>query len=157
MTVARFHSNAAPALRNAGDCIERHQWRVQDLCRRILAHRAEEPSAELIRAALYHDEPERALGDIPGPAKERFPEIAAAFAKAEATVMAEMGIAPFQLSPDERATLHLADKADAWRTAVEAGQGETEEWRAFRRNLFRLSWEAGHGAWWEAWAKEVER
>jgi len=44
-----------------------------------------------LRAAMHHDEAERVLGDMPGPAKEAFPALAAAYAKAELSVLTEMG------------------------------------------------------------------
>lgn len=161
MTVLRWHADPSPALRNSGDTIDAHQKRVAALCLELAA-RVGLPlmGSDLLLAALHHDEAERILGDIPAPAKARFPELAAAYAQAEAQVMAEL--APpgwrWKLSDEEAAILRLADRADAWRWAVTHGQGATEEWQQAKRECMAAAWAAGPdcAAWWESFVREVE-
>jgi len=88
MTVLRWHSNADPRLRLSGDTIDLHQRRVCDMCHSAAAWlRLSLIGSDLLRAALHHDEAERVLGDMPGPAKGAFPALAAAYAKAELSVL----------------------------------------------------------------------
>lgn len=52
----------------------------------ILLTIVESPSAELMRAALYHDASEGLLGDTPAPMKWRYPNIEQALKQAEALI-----------------------------------------------------------------------
>jgi hypothetical protein len=156
MTVLRWHNNPAPVLRTSGDCIEAHQYRVAMLCYAICARYGDTPSPELIRAALHHDEPERIMGDWPGPLTDQFPWLAPVKHRLHLECMTIMGIAPFRLTDHEAAVLDLADKADAWRWAVQHGAGGTQEWRAEKQKLFRMAWAAGLGDWWESFARGVD-
>ena len=114
MTVARWHSNPDFRLRRSGDTIDSHQRRVCTMCVDLAARlRLPLDGSDLPRAALQHDEAERVLGDMPGPAKARFPQLAAVYARAESEVLREMGIKPFRLTDDEWAILKLCDKLDA--------------------------------------------
>lgn len=121
--VNRWHAHANPRLRKSGDTINAHQVRVCDLCLSLAAsiglplH-----GSDLPRAALHHDEAEKVLGDMPGPAKDRFPDLAFAYAQAERAVMAEMGIAPFSLTVPEARVLSICDRLDAvqWAMKCEA-------------------------------------
>jgi hypothetical protein len=96
--------------------------RVCDLCLSLAAcigwplH-----GSDLPRAALHHDEAERVVGDIPGPAKVRFPELAFAYAKAERVIMAERGIAQFDLTIEESRILSICDALDAVQWAMKCG------------------------------------
>ena len=118
-TVNRWHAHADPRLRNSGDTIDGHQARVCDLCLSLAAcigwplH-----GSDLPRAALHHDEAERVVGDIPGPAKVRFPELAFAYAQAERVIMADRGIAPFDLTIEESRILSICDALDAVQWAM---------------------------------------
>ena len=112
-TVNRWHCHPDPGLRNSGDTIERHQHAVWSLCFDF-SHLLKLPDArriELLFAARHHDEAERIVGDIPGPAKDRFPALAAAYAKAELDVLNDMGL-NWSLTRQEADILHLADKLD---------------------------------------------
>lgn len=157
MTVARWHANDSAALRRSGDCIEAHQWRVADLVRRICATAGWPLTVDLLLAALYHDEAERELGDMPAPAKRRFPELAEAYRRAEVQILDERGLL-FEMPLSWRAILSLADKADAWRWAVIHGQGDTDEWRDAKRECMRMAWAQGEhvAAWWLRFVSAVE-
>jgi len=112
-TVNRWHCYPDERLRNSGDTIDAHQFRVSVMCAKfaISLKFPDSRREELFFAARTHDEAEKVLGDMPGPAKERFPALAAAYAEAEKTVMAEMGFR-WSLTDQEAAILHLADKLD---------------------------------------------
>jgi 5'-deoxynucleotidase YfbR-like HD superfamily hydrolase len=112
--VNRWHCHPNERLRNSGDTINLHQARVADLCDTFAAALGMdvERAQELNFAALNHDEAEKVIGDMPGPAKDRFPVLAAEYAAAEKIVLAEMGL-HWDLTNFETAILHLADKLDA--------------------------------------------
>jgi 5'-deoxynucleotidase YfbR-like HD superfamily hydrolase len=129
MTVLRWHSNADPRLRLSGDTIDLHQRRVCDMCHSAAAWlRLSLIGSDLLRAAMHHDEAERVLGDMPGPAKEAFPALAAAYAKAELSVLTEMG-KTWNLTRTEHDILTLCDKLDAYEWAVRCDAADTDEWR----------------------------
>ena len=110
MTVNRWHSNPWPALRNSGDTIDAHQWRVWRLLMKIYP----EASIELQHYALTHDEAERTLGDMPSPAKDKFPELAAMYERAEAGERERMG---HNARPQGWGWIRLCDMADAYHWA----------------------------------------
>ena len=136
MTVTRFHSH--PRLRHTGDDIDKHQQRVATLCLSLSAAIGHQVyMGNLMRAALHHDEAEKVLGDMPAPAKARFPALASAYAKAELQVLTEMGLT-WSLTRQEDAMLRLCDRLDAWEWAT--AHGETgEEWDAMRGELVKLA------------------
>jgi 5'-deoxynucleotidase YfbR-like HD superfamily hydrolase len=131
--VNRWHSNPDPRLRKSGDTINAHQVRVANLCSDLCKAMGIVPSYDMMLAARNHDEAERVLGDIPGPAKQRFPALAAAYAKAELEVMTNMGL-QWSLSRQEADILDLCDKLDALIWAVRI-QGFTQEWCAAELHL----------------------
>lgn len=112
--VNRWHCHPDARLRNSGDTIERHQIQVESLCRKfsLVLKLDTGRRAELLHAARHHDEAERVLGDMPGPAKARFPALAAAYEEAEREVLADMGLS-WSLTTQEADILHLADKLEA--------------------------------------------
>ena len=121
MTVNRWHCHPDDRLRNSGDTIDSHQARVAVMCADLARHLGLSlAGSDLIRAAGRHDEAERVLGDMPGPAKARFQALAAAYAKAELQVLTEMGL-NWNLTRKEAAILDLCDKLDAWRWARDRG------------------------------------
>jgi 5'-deoxynucleotidase YfbR-like HD superfamily hydrolase len=109
--INRWHCH--PALRNSGDTVSAHSARVASLCH-SLAARIGHPlhDSDLPYAALHHDAAEQVLGDMPAPAKARFPALAAAYAKAELQVLTEMG-KTWNLTRTENDILTLCDKLDA--------------------------------------------
>jgi hypothetical protein len=121
MTVLRWHAHADRRLRDSGDTIDGHQMRVVSLCVSLAASIGHPlHDSDLPLAAIKHDEAERVLGDMPGPAKDRFPALAAAYAKAELQVLTEMGY-NWTLTRKENDMLTLCDKLDAWIWARDHG------------------------------------
>jgi 5'-deoxynucleotidase YfbR-like HD superfamily hydrolase len=121
MTVLRWHANADRRLRDSGDTIDGHQMRVVSLCVSLAASIGHPlHDSDLPLAAIKHDEAERVLGDMPGPAKYRFPALAAAYAEVEKQVLTEMGY-DWTLTDKEQDMLTLCDKLDAWVWARDHG------------------------------------
>ena len=117
MTVLRWHAHADHRLRHSGDDTDGHQCRVACLCLSLAAYIGHTlHDSDLPVAALMHDEAERVLGDMPGPAKDWFPALAAAYAKAELQVLTAMGY-NWTLTRKEQDMLTLCDKLDAWQWA----------------------------------------
>jgi len=163
MTVNRWHSHPNAALRNSGDDIDAHQARVCDLCQSLAARIGLSlVGSDLPKAALHHDEAERVLGDMPGPAKERFPALAAAYAKAELQILTERGLT-WNLSRIEADILHICDRLDAIRWAADHGV-TGGEWDDAIAAVQRRAWRLGPDAvaWVDAhlscgrWAGAVE-
>lgn len=156
MTVNRWHSHPDARLRNSGDCIERHQWRVADLCRQICDALGQPVSRELLLAALYHDEAEREIGDLPRPARATFPALAAAYEQAAREIMQARGLV-FDLTEAEEHILHFADRFDAWRWATSIGAGDCHEWRDEIAELRRMAAALGPAAvaWWHTAMAEL--
>jgi 5'-deoxynucleotidase YfbR-like HD superfamily hydrolase len=138
MTVIRFHASPDPALQNSGDNIDVHQLRVRLWCGQICRSLGVEVSPDLDKAALNHDEAERILGDVPGPAKERFWYLRWAYAIAERAVLREMGLT-WNLTRQENDILQLADKADAWLIACRVGAADDPEWMEAFAKLERMA------------------
>lgn len=113
MTVNRWHCHPDPRLRNSGDTIDRHQQQVAHLCEDVCAIMGWTATEDLKRAAENHDEAERDIGDISGPAKRRWPALAAAYAKAELEVLTARGLT-WNLTRRESDILRLCDLLDAW-------------------------------------------
>ena len=143
MTVTRFHAH--PRLRHSGDCIAKHQQRVATMCLSLSAAIGHPVySGDLMRAAMHHDAAEAVLGDMPAPAKARFPALAAAYAKAELQVLTEMGLT-WSLTRQEDTMLRLCDKLDAWQWAT--SHGETGgEWDDMRGELVKPAMQIGPAA-----------
>ena len=121
MTVLRWHANADRRLRDSGDTIDGHQMRVVSLCVSLAASIGHPlHDSDLPLAAIKHDEAERVLGDMPGPAKYNYPALAAAYAEAEQQVLTEMGY-NWTLTRKENDMLTLCDKLDAWLWARDHG------------------------------------
>lgn len=130
----RWHSNANIDLRDSLDTIAAHQARVSDLCHSLAARMGHDLTrSDLLHAALHHDAAEAVLGDMPGPAKDRFPALAAAYAKAELSVLVEMGLT-WNLTRREQDMLDLCDKLDAYCWARRHG-ATGDEWDAARGKL----------------------
>jgi hypothetical protein len=112
-TVNRWHCHPDPRLRNSGDTIDRHQQQVAHLCEAVCAIMGWPVTDDLDKAARNHDEAERDIGDISGPAKRRWPALAAAYAKAELEVLTARGLT-WNLTRREADILRLCDLLDAW-------------------------------------------
>jgi 5'-deoxynucleotidase YfbR-like HD superfamily hydrolase len=121
MTVLRWHCHPSDALRLSGDNIDRHQKRVRYLVGSLCAAIGYDTNGtDILRAARYHDEAERVMGDLPAPAKARFPALAAAYAKAELEVLIEMGHT-WSLSRLEADILRLCDVLERYLYAAARG------------------------------------
>ena len=139
-TVNRWHSHPCPRLRGSGDTVAAHQRRVTELCRDLAAYIGHSlHDSDLLYAAANHDAAEAVLGDMPAPAKDRFPALAAAYAKAELQVLTEMGL-NWNLTRREADMLHICDKLDAYTWARKCGVTGGE----WDRALVRL-WKLAHG------------
>jgi 5'-deoxynucleotidase YfbR-like HD superfamily hydrolase len=136
MTVLRWHAHADRRLRDSGDTIDGHQMRVVSLCVSLAASIGHPlHDSDLTLAAIKHDEAERVLGDMPGPAKYRFPALAAAYAEVEKQVLTEMGY-DWTLTDKEQDMLTLCDKLDAWLWARNHGVTGGE----WDKALVQLNW-----------------
>ena len=133
----RWHSHPDARLRLSGDTVRGHSLRVRGMVARLSIDMGRHASPDLLFAAEHHDDAEAVLGDMPGPAKDRFPALAAAYAKAELQVLIEMGLT-WNLTRDEAAILDLADKLDAQLWAMRCGV-DGPEWEAARAKLRRMA------------------
>jgi hypothetical protein len=124
--VSRWHAKPSDKLRLSGDTITAHQIR----CAEYLIQLYPAAPARLVHIVRVHDEAERIVGDMPYPAKLRFPALRAAYEAAEAEVMAEMGH-PVPETPKERAWLKLVDRLDAqvWMLRHAPELARDDEWR----------------------------
>jgi 5'-deoxynucleotidase YfbR-like HD superfamily hydrolase len=121
MSPLRWHCHPDDRLRLSGDNIDRHQQAVADLVGSLCAAIGYDTTGtDILRAARYHDEAERVLGDLPAPAKARFPALAAAYAKAELAVLIEMGHT-WSLSRLEADILRLCDVLERYLYASARG------------------------------------
>jgi hypothetical protein len=145
--INRWHSNPVAALRNSGDTVNAHARRVQTLCHGLAAHLGHPLIySDLLRAALYHDAAEAVLGDMPSPAKERFPALAAAYEKAELAVLIEMGHT-WNLTRLESDMLCLCDKLDALLWARHCQAADSDEWRQAEARLWVMAHKLGARVW----------
>lgn len=141
--VTRWHANADDRLRLSGDTITAHEIRCV-LMLNQLHPTAPERLREIVR---YHDEAERLVGDMPYPAKMRFPALRVAYAAAEAIVMREMGH-PVPETLTERQWLKLVDRLDAqmWMTRHAPELAANDEWQDSARKIADLADALGVGA-----------
>ncbi len=99
-SVRRYHT----ALHLHPQDVASHSWGVLA----ILMHIESQPSANLMRAAVYHDVGEVITGDIPAPFKWDNPKLAKALAEAEAKAEEKLGVS-YTLTEEERVLLKIAD------------------------------------------------
>jgi hypothetical protein len=143
----RWHANADSRLRNSGDTVAKHSQRVQTLCHSLAAFLGHDlVRSNLLRAALYHDAAEAVLGDMPSPAKERFPALAAAYEKAELAVLIEMGHT-WNITRMESDILHLCDRLDAYLWARHCQAADSDEWRRAEAKLWGRAHKLGARVW----------
>jgi 5'-deoxynucleotidase YfbR-like HD superfamily hydrolase len=108
--VKRFHTRTM--LRE--HLVSSHSWGVATLV--LAVHPL--ASADLLKAALYHDVAEGTTGDIAAPTKWEHPELAAAARKVEQHVEKYLGIEP-SLTTDEEAVLKFCDMGDLILSCIE--------------------------------------
>lgn len=87
--------------------LAQHSWQIITLGWMLMPEKLF--TVDFIMHAQLHDAAELVLGDLPAPAKWRFPELAAAFRKAEATIELEMLNGLPKISDDQRAWLKALD------------------------------------------------
>jgi hypothetical protein len=108
--VNRWHSSPHSKLRNSGDTILRHQWRVAELLTSLWP---DAPRAAIDYAAS-HDDHEAVMGDIPSPEKQQWSAVLRRLYKArEAEVRAQMGLPHCPLQWGE--PVGFCDRLDAYR------------------------------------------
>lgn len=120
--VRRYHTRSVIGEQT----VAAHSWGVAML----LLELCENPSAELLRAALVHDLAEYDTGDVPSTAKWQSPELKAALSRLEGRIEVELEIA-VELSQEERFALKLADMLELCWHAYEQrklGNRYAEEW-----------------------------
>lgn len=112
--VRRWHTN--PDLAHTADRIDGHSARVA----RIILALHPEPSLDLIRAALTHDDGENAVGDVKAPAKDEFPVIADALDEMEHYERERLWAGDWcdVIGGDDRRWLKFADRLDAYMWAA---------------------------------------
>jgi 5'-deoxynucleotidase YfbR-like HD superfamily hydrolase len=125
--VQRYHTN--PHLAPIGQTNADHAHGVAS----IIAALNPQASAELLRAALWHDAGERWAGDLPQPFKAEFPDIARQHRWAEAQLARRAAPALPSLSPTEEDWLKLADSLEAIFFAAfhRPGLLQRPDWREF--------------------------
>lgn len=130
--VRRWHSNWE--LADTTDRIAEHGARVA----RILMAWHPEPSFDLIRAALIHDDGESVTGDMSAPAKRLNPVIAAELEAIEGRAVLNLwGRGAYsRLSESELEWLKFADRLDAYMWAWKHGADLSRNgWADDRRRL----------------------
>lgn len=109
--VRRWHTS--PDLAHTCDRIDGHSARVA----RIILALHPDPSVDLLRTALIHDDGESVAGDVKAPTKDAFPVIAHALAEMEVQAsVALWGSVAYDDDPQPhgREWLKFADRLDAY-------------------------------------------
>ena len=83
------------------------------------ANNGNTPSYSLIYEMAHHDLGEAVVGDMPGPAKDMYKDIARAMRNAEKEVRKDMGVPFHPLTDREARWLHFIDKFEAYIFAQE--------------------------------------
>lgn len=116
--VNRWHAHPLDELRNGGDTVEDHSHRVYRIALDIVAlDRSQVMSGDLIAACMWHDRPERIMGDWPYTLTRDY--FIARWAKRilEWQIKRKMGL-HWNLTRQEALILALADKLDAYEFAA---------------------------------------
>lgn len=100
----RYHNHPMIKSQNVAD----HTWGVV-MC--VLWLTNGDASAYLIKSAMYHDVPEKATGDMPGPVKNKHPELRAALEAVEDEYIGLMNIG-IALTSEENLILKIADSME---------------------------------------------
>jgi len=108
MRLPRWHCN--PHLAQTHDTLDGHSARVA----RIILALHPDPSLDLIRMALIHDDGESVVGDVPAPIK---PKLHPAFERMETDAREDIWGPDPLLDRDEVAWLKFSDKLDAYQWA----------------------------------------
>lgn len=132
--VNRWHSNPYAELRNSGDTINTHQWRVAE----ILLHFWPDAPGDVINYARTHDEQEKVMGDTPAPEKAQWLDaLKKAYAAREREIRAQMGLPDCLIGWG----LHVkfCDSLDAYRWVERHCPRALadDDWQAHREDLRR--------------------
>lgn len=132
----RWHTNAH--LSHTNDTLDGHSARVA----RIILALHPDPSFDLIRMALIHDDGESFVGDMPAPIK---PKLHPQFERMETDAREDIWGPDPLLDRDEQAWLKLADKLDAYQWARHHAPHliERGEWAAARDALLIMANDLG--------------
>ena len=107
--VRRWHTNVDPRLRNSGDTVGAHTWRVAMLVLRLAKDETTSNEALLyVLEALHHDVDEAFTGDLPYNFKRMFPTTNKRVEDAALGYRKDLGIPEFKKSP----IVALADRLD---------------------------------------------
>jgi hypothetical protein len=136
--VNRWHTHPHPGLRNAQDTTGAHAWRVAILATMISADNPEVNLPTVISdvmAALFHDAPERATGDLAYPFKKANPDVVQRLETYEHEWLSERGVPKFQFSP----MVKLCDRLDAYLFMLVHAPDlmHNPEWAKHRREMVR--------------------
>lgn len=115
--VNRWHAHKFQELRESGDSVRKHQFRVETICHDIAGSiPSYSYSAMLAKAARNHDMPELIMGDWPATLTRDY--FIARWAKCilEWQIKRKMGL-HWRLTGQEKLILALADKLDAYEWA----------------------------------------
>ena len=128
--VKRFHT-----VRNIREqTVAEHSWGVAIICLELW------PSggSALIKAALWHDVPEALTGDVPAPAKWKYPELSKVLDKVEAELEKQLGLKVF-LTEEQKLKLKIADTMELlWFSLEEIRLGNKNFKIIFERGLKHL-------------------
>lgn len=138
--VRRWHTS--PDLAHTGDRIDGHSGRVARII--LLLH--PDPSVDLLRAALIHDDGESVVGDMKAPTKDKFPVIADALEEMECIARSDLwGLDTIDLvSGANSRWLKFADRLDAYMWAahhaphVMGSDGWPEAWQWLKESASDL-------------------
>ena len=141
--VTRWHTH--PRLSLTHDPLDGHQGRVA----RIIMALHPAPSAQLLMAALTHDDGEHVTGDMPGHFKAGAPEGVEAIEEAEQQAREDLwGNVHINVTGENADWLTLADRIDAfmWCGFHAAEELDKPEWRRARQWIFDASAKLGCNA-----------
>lgn len=142
--VTRWHTH--PRLSLTHDPLDGHQGRVA----RIIMALHPAPSAQLLMAALTHDDGEHVTGDMPGDAKAALPpEIREALEEMEQEAREALwGNVHINVTGDNAEWLRMADKIDQfmWCGVETPAELEKPYWREARQWIFDASAKLGCNA-----------
>ena len=142
--VTRWHTH--PRLSLTHDPLDGHQGRVA----RIIMALHPSPSAQLLMAALTHDDGEHVTGDMPGETKRDIDErLLSDLAFLEEDARSELwGNVHINVSGENAEWLRLADRIDAfmWCSFHAAEELDKPEWKRARQWIFDASAKLGCNA-----------
>jgi 5'-deoxynucleotidase len=137
--VQRYHTH--PTLARLGQTLAHHQWGVATL----LAKLHPEPSAALLKAALWHDVGEFVSGDVPYTAKRNNVALSYESKRVEDRAREEITGHMFIEVGDSSLWLELADRLEAYLyvNTVAPDLLDSDEWFECSEDIFDLAHELG--------------